>query len=77
MILNKDEFFGHDKTHKLALAMRKKAVLGFKEMVIKDKDMIKFLKSNEKWLDYIGIILVTNVKYRSQCMIKWSGLYDE
>ena len=68
--LGRDEFFGHPSIQKLASQINKKTLEGFCFMYIKDKKVVKLLKDNTGWLDYIGIVIEWRQK-RKQLFIKW------
>jgi hypothetical protein len=70
--LGRDEFFGHPAIQKLASQINKKTLEGFSFMYIKDKKVVKLLKDNENWLDYIGIIIEWRQK-KKHLFIKWTA----
>ena len=73
MKLDRDEFFGHDKIQKLTNQINKRALSGFVFLVIKDKELIKLLKNNIEWLDYVGISFEAK-SVKGNCVISWRDL---
>jgi len=67
--LSRDEFFGHPDILKLINKINKKAISEFSYIHIKEKKLIKLLKNNEDWLDFVGITL--SLKNKILCL-KWS-----
>lgn len=68
--LTRDEFFGHPDVLKLTNKINKKSLDEFSYIYIKDKKLIRILKENIDWLDFVGIILTDKDK-RTICL-KWS-----
>jgi hypothetical protein len=73
MKLKREEFFGHEKIQKLTNQINKRTLSGFVYLSIKEKDIIKLLKDNVDWLDYIGISLEEN-KEKKTVTIRWRDL---
>ena len=68
----RDEFFGNEKIKRLTNHINKRTLCGFNYLLIKDKDVIKYLKVNVDWLDYVGIVIEEN-KIKKTFIIRWEG----
>jgi hypothetical protein len=71
MKLKREDFFSHTRIQKLAGLINKKTLAGFNYLYVKDNKLIKLLKENSDWLDYIGISL--KMKPDKTLCIKWDS----
>ncbi len=67
--LSRDEFFGHPEILKLTNKINKKSINEFSYIYIKEKKLIKLLKNNEDWLDFVGISII--IRKKILCL-KWT-----